>query len=510
MAEIEDVKRRRAEREEEKAQMDAMREQMDRERAAETVAGWEEKEEDFHRQQAKQKTRIRVEERREKAIDLLVKNVTFDQWLREDEQRAIEQSQLDRMRGHTASRSAQHSGMMELQLTNPVALMSALGLPELLELRKEAEYFVELKENPDYWKAVLLVCDDEVRRRRKEVKERGVTPAVMRDIDALMAGKSVAELERLEAQVHSTLGEAGVDVVYWGAVLTELQLSRAVAYLKELYADLLHRRLAQIRADKEKRGRSAPAPQAGAGPASHEGAASASSSLAVDTEMRLVDMDHSNADHHLSPRLFALDEQLDVDVVSAEDDQAQLHRQRQAVLQRFQPTSALLTQEPMSSLSASAPDPSGDGAAHEYSLHNEVALPASLVSWHSKYRPRKPRYFNRVKTGFEWNKYNQVHYDKENPPPKIVQGYKFNLFYPDLIDPSQTPRYRVEPSYGEGGVREDDYCVLRFMAGPPYEDVAFKIVRKEWEFAPRRGFKCTYDKGVLQLWMSFRRYFYRR
>lgn len=29
--------------------------------------------------------------------------------------------------------------------------------------------------------------------------------------------------------------------------------------------------------------------------------------------------------------------------------------------------------------------------------------------------------------GFEWNKYNQTHYDMENPPPKIVQGYKFNV-----------------------------------------------------------------------------------
>lgn len=29
--------------------------------------------------------------------------------------------------------------------------------------------------------------------------------------------------------------------------------------------------------------------------------------------------------------------------------------------------------------------------------------------------------------GFEWNKYNQTHYDIDNPPPKIVQGYKFNV-----------------------------------------------------------------------------------
>ena len=26
----------------------------------------------------------------------------------------------------------------------------------------------------------------------------------------------------------------------------------------------------------------------------------------------------------------------------------------------------------------------------------------------------------RVYTGFEWNKYNQTHYDFDNPPPKIL------------------------------------------------------------------------------------------
>jgi hypothetical protein len=46
-------------------------------------------------------------------------------------------------------------------------------------------------------------------------------------------------------------------------------------------------------------------------------------------------------------------------------------------------------------------------------------------------------YVYRVHTGYEWNKYNQTHYDHDNPPPKIVQGYKFNIFYPDLIDKSK-------------------------------------------------------------------------
>ena len=48
-------------------------------------------------------------------------------------------------------------------------------------------------------------------------------------------------------------------------------------------------------------------------------------------------------------------------------------------------------------------------------------------SWFDKYRPRKPRYFNRIHTGYDWNKYNSTHYDHDNPPPKTVQGYKFNV-----------------------------------------------------------------------------------
>ena len=56
-----------------------------------------------------------------------------------------------------------------------------------------------------------------------------------------------------------------------------------------------------------------------------------------------------------------------------------------------------------------------------------------IYTWNDKFRPRKPRYFNRVKTGYEWNKYNSAHYDHDNPPPKIVQGYKINIFYPGTV-----------------------------------------------------------------------------
>jgi hypothetical protein len=125
----------------------------------------------------------------------------------------------------------------------------------------------------------------------------------------------------------------------------------------------------------------------------------------------------------------------------------------------------------------------------ELGLANEVGTrEAASYSWSDKYRPRKPRYFNRVKTGYDWNKYNKTHYDRDNPPPKTVQGYKFNIFYPDLIDPSKTPQFVLEAA------DSPDFCIIRFKAGPPYEDVAFKIVNREWNKSRKHGFRCTFER----------------
>ena len=99
----------------------------------------------------------------------------------------------------------------------------------------------------------------------------------------------------------------------------------------------------------------------------------------------------------------------------------------------------------------------------------QVSLPKTTYKWEDKYKPRKPKYFNRVKSGFDWNHYNQTHYDSENPPPKMIQGYRFNIFYPDLIRKDITPRYFLEP------LEDQHYCIIRFHAGPPYEDIAFKV-----------------------------------
>ena len=45
-----------------------------------------------------------------------------------------------------------------------------------------------------------------------------------------------------------------------------------------------------------------------------------------------------------------------------------------------------------------------------FNLEENISNPTTY-NWEDKYRPRKPRYFNRVHTGYEWNKYNQTHYE---------------------------------------------------------------------------------------------------
>ena len=145
------------------------------------------------------------------------------------------------------------------------------------------------------------------------------------------------------------------------------------------------------------------------------------------------------------------------------------------------------------------------GMGEDEAVFSVESVLEQSYEWSDKYRPRKPRYFNRVHTGFEWNKYNQTHYDFDNPPPKIVQGYKFNIFYPDLIDSSSVPQYFLEAC-----ADSKDFCILRFHAGPPYEDIAFKILNKEWNKLPRHGFRCVFERGILHLHFNFKRHFYRR
>ncbi|VDN08193.1 unnamed protein product, partial [Thelazia callipaeda] len=80
----------------------------------------------------------------------------------------------------------------------------------------------------------------------------------------------------------------------------------------------------------------------------------------------------------------------------------------------------------------------------------------------------------------------------------------WEIFYPDLLDVTETPTFTVTPC------DDPDFAVIRFHAGPPYEDIAFKCVNREWEISHKHGYKCQFVNGIFQLWFYFKRYRYRR
>ena len=94
------------------------------------------------------------------------------------------------------------------------------------------------------------------------------------------------------------------------------------------------------------------------------------------------------------------------------------------------------------------------------------------------------------------------------PALQVVQGYKFNIFYPDLIDKEVAPTFTTKPDPQAN--EQSNTCLLVFHAGPPYEDVAFRIIAKDWEYSHKKGYKCTFERGILHLYFNFKRARYRR
>uniref|UniRef100_A0ACD5V421 Uncharacterized protein n=1 Tax=Avena sativa TaxID=4498 RepID=A0ACD5V421_AVESA len=136
------------------------------------------------------------------------------------------------------------------------------------------------------------------------------------------------------------------------------------------------------------------------------------------------------------------------------------------------------------------PESADDGADTDEE-ESDTLCPVALPQTPPSLELRKPKYITRVRSGYEWNKYNRVHYGHDHPPPKVVKGYKFVVCYPDLAG-TKPPEYTVHQD-GES----DETCIIRFHAGPPYEDIAFRIVNKEWEYSRKAGFKCTFERVVL-------------
>ena len=448
----------------------------------ERMREWVAQEDTFVLKQAKKKAEIHVREGRAKPID----------WL------AVTLRVID----HTRDPLDEDVGESELDIVDPNGVFDGLSRPELSNLEKDIDTYIHLEtssKNKEYWLTMKIVCQDWRRKSEGSGPEGRAVSSVASDIDHLLSPKSSEELEALEKQIRQKLTTNGpIDTDYWEQLLKSLLVWKARAKLKKVYQAVIESRLSTLKTQSEQE----------AVAARDDILTRISKPLSCTAStFRIPDCWDPEAQFQIRLQdrgLDVLDESAFLQRVSTERriisklgfvPYKRPQKSTPALQSIAGPTDTSLA-EPGSRFAAVPCEDFSQAtkALYEREVARGIAEDEEIFAgeeevdtkskalWSGKYRPRKPRYFNRVQMGYEWNKYNQTHYDHDNPPPKVVQGYKFNVFYPDLIDKTKAPTYKMER---EGGRKkgqsfapagEDDTCVIRFMAGPPYEDVAFRIV----------------------------------
>jgi cactin len=296
-------------------------------------------------------------------------------------------------------------------------------------LRKIPDFLKGDEENADFWELLQIVAKDEEAQREAASASRGgrghrrtgLHDSVSADADRLLESKSLSEIEDLCNDAKNKISHGEGDVHFWEQLIARARVFSAKLRLSELHEEILKRRLAQIE---------------------EEG-------LGEEAERKISERAAKIAEHRAE--------------VERKKEEKRLEELTEAATYRPTSRAIQLADEPdvddLLRLEASK----GMGQ-NEYKFDDVVDVSNDKVEWwHDKYRPRKPKYFNRVRTGVEWHKYNRAHYDYDTPPPKIVFGYRFNIFYPDLIDKSVAPTYSVHNS------DDPDIAIVRFHAGPPYE-----------------------------------------
>ncbi|KAL8106113.1 splicing factor Cactin-like [Apium graveolens] len=374
--------------------------------------------------------------------------------------------------------------ILSMHLDEPYLAFESLSVKDLDELRKEIVMHLDLdRETPTrYWEELLVVCGWELAEARKKEdleddrlcreqpsEERSLNARVEAEVKNLLQGKSLGELEVIQSEIE-----------------TQINIYKAKACLKEIHEKILRKNF-----KKDRRSLCGHEVDAGWNGQNDQ----TESEKAAPTGLSY------------SPELLHCESETE-DAINPDGDNSIPQTKRVGAMEEHQ----RLLQEALASRRVKSDENDfimtsmGDMEEGDslFSSNDEVVIESHVYWWQDKYRPRKPKCFNRVQTENEWNIYNHTHYDYDNPPSKIVKGYKFSILYPDLID-TEAPTYTTEKN-GDSV----ETCIIRFHAGPPYEDIAFRILNKEWECSAKKGFKCTFERGILNLTINFRQQPYRQ
>ncbi|XP_029772280.1 cactin, partial [Suricata suricatta] len=230
--ELQKVKQLRLEREREKAMREQELEMLQREKEAEHFKTWEEQEDNFHLQQAKLRSKIRIRDGRAKPIDLLAKYISA-----EDDDLAVE-------------------------MHEPYTFLNGLTVADMEDLLEDIQVYMELEQgkNADFWRDMTTITEDEITKLRKleasgkgpGERREGVNASVSSDVQSVFKGKTYGQLQVIFQGIEGKIRAGGpnLDMGYWESLLQQLRAHMARARLRERHQDVLRQKLYKLKQEQ--------------------------------------------------------------------------------------------------------------------------------------------------------------------------------------------------------------------------------------------------------------------
>ena len=237
--ELEKVKMNRIAREKEMEERRHAMELEDRMRENDKFSKFKEQEDEFHLEQARLRSKIRIQDGRAKPIDLLAKYISA-----EEEMDAIE-------------------------MHEPYTYLNGLTIDDLEDLVADINVYsnMDLDKNRGYWSDIMTIVEDELNKLRKlesqeeslyeaaAERRQGINKAVADDVQKIFQGKTAEQLSTLQKSIESKLrmaadGSSGVDVNYWESLLSQLKAHLARARLRDKHKENLKKKLELLKAEQ--------------------------------------------------------------------------------------------------------------------------------------------------------------------------------------------------------------------------------------------------------------------
>lgn len=232
--ELEKVKKRRLERELERQQREEEMALLQRSKEAAQFQEYGRHEDEFHLEQARLRSKIRIQDGRAKPIDLLAKYISA-----EEEVDAVE-------------------------MHEPYTYLHGLACKDLEDLVEDIKVYKELEKgkNLDYWNDITVIVEDELHKLRKLERQseyeaaigrrEGIHQSVASDVASVFRGKTASQLEALQQQIEAKISgkSDGIDIGYWESLLSQLKAHMARARLRDRHQDNLKHKLQLLKAQQ--------------------------------------------------------------------------------------------------------------------------------------------------------------------------------------------------------------------------------------------------------------------